>query len=74
LFLYIFKVGDKNLTLSAEEKRQIAISRVLLKNPPIMVFDEGASAPVLDEIKKRNEVNINQIYIVLVLLILFVFS
>jgi len=28
---------------------------VLMKDTPIIVFDEGATAPVLNEIKVRNE-------------------
>ncbi|MEX0623512.1 ABC transporter ATP-binding protein/permease [Saccharospirillum sp.] len=38
------QVGERGLKVSGGEKQRIAIARVLLKNPPILVFDEATSA------------------------------
>jgi ABC-type transport system involved in Fe-S cluster assembly fused permease/ATPase subunit len=37
-------VGERGLKLSGGEKQRIAIARVILKNPRILVFDEATSA------------------------------
>jgi ATP-binding cassette subfamily B protein len=37
-------VGERGLKLSGGEKQRVAIARMVLKDPPILVFDEATSA------------------------------
>ena len=53
-------VGERGLKLSGGEKQRVAIARTILKDPPILIFDE-ATSPLDSNFEKSVQAELKRI-------------